>query len=170
MFTNLRNFANICWRRRAGLFGSVANHERREGSLFALVFSAETCLCAARVVPASLPDRISDESSQNAGETLKRFLPIFSNRIFDSSVDGAMRNLAAVPVGPNTRPPLSFRAASIMSISSAWSLQESSIWFFGSVRDRCCGNQLSSIEKISVSQSITDRSMTFWSSRMFPGQ
>jgi len=40
-------------------------------SLFALVFNAETCLCAALVVPASLPDRISDESSQVAGEGLK---------------------------------------------------------------------------------------------------
>jgi hypothetical protein len=38
-------------------------------ALFALL--VETRLCAARVVPASLPDRISAESSQVAGEGLK---------------------------------------------------------------------------------------------------
>src|SRR5258708_14411929 len=46
----------------------------------------------------------------------------------------------------------------------------SSLRPFGSVRDGCFGNQLSSIEKISVSHSMTERSMTFCSSRMFPGQ
>src|SRR5258707_10670418 len=105
-----------------------------------------------------------------APQTLKRFLLIFNNRIFDSNVDRGMPNLAAAPVGPNIRPRLSFRAASIISFSCARSLPGSSIWFFGSVRDGCCGNQFSSIEKVSVSQSITERSMTFCNSRMFPGQ
>ena len=50
---------------------------------------------------------------------LKRFLSIFSDRIFDSSVDRGMPNLAAAPVAPNTRPRLSFRAASIMLFSCA---------------------------------------------------
>lgn len=50
-------------------------------------------------------------------QALKRFLLIFSERIFDSSVDRGMPNCAAAPVGPNTRPRLSFRAASIMSFS-----------------------------------------------------
>src|ERR1700681_3080327 len=101
---------------------------------------------------------------------LKRLLLIFSDRIFDSRVDRGIPNLTAAPVGPNIRPRLSFRAASIISFSCASRLRGSSIWFFDSVRDGCFGNQLSSIEKISVSQSITERSMTFCSSRMFPGQ
>jgi|HubBroStandDraft_5_1064220.scaffolds.fasta_scaffold87239_2 hypothetical protein len=36
------------------------------------------------------------------GSTLKRFLSIFSERIFDSSVDRGTPNLAAAPVGPKT--------------------------------------------------------------------
>src|SRR6266403_261226 len=102
---------------------------------------------------------------------LKRFLSILSERIFDSNVDRGMPNLAAAPAAPNTLPPLSFRAASIMFFSCAISLRESSIGCFGSVAGSgCCGNQLSSIEKTSVSQSIIERSMTFCNSRMFPGQ
>src|ERR1700688_4010110 len=107
---------------------------------------------------------------QVPGIALKRFLLILSERIFDSNVDRGMPNLAAAPGGPNIRPRLSFRAASIISFSCARRLRDSSIWFFGSVRDGCFGNQFSSIEKISVSQRIIERSMTFCSSRMFPGQ
>src|SRR4029077_6364609 len=95
-----------------------------------------------RFVTASLPDRISDKSPQVSGEVLKRFLSIFSDRIFDSSVDRGMPNLAAAPVGPDIRPRLSFSPASIISFSCAKSLPGSSIWFFGSVRDGCFGNQL----------------------------
>src|SRR5258708_37018395 len=94
--------------------------------------------------------RAASESPQISDEVLKRFLSIFSDLIFDSSVDRGMPNLAAAPVGPNTRPRLAFRASSIMSFSCARSLPGSSIWFFGSVRDSCFGNQLSSIENISV--------------------
>src|ERR1700686_928037 len=101
---------------------------------------------------------------QVPGIALKRFLLILSDRIFDSNVDRGMPNLAAAPLGPKIRPRLSFRAASIISFSCARSLPGSSIWFFGSVRDGCFGNQLSSIEKISVSQSMTELSMTFCSS------
>src|SRR5437879_11168555 len=50
---------------------------------------------------------------------LKRFLFIFSDLIFDSNVDPGIPNLAAAPVGPDTCPPLSRRAASIISFS--WS-------------------------------------------------
>src|SRR5208282_2803648 len=50
---------------------------------------------------------------------LKRFLLIFNDLIFDSRVDRGMPSLAAAPDGPNTRPPLSFRAASIISFSCA---------------------------------------------------
>ena len=55
------------------------------------------------------------ESPQVSGEVVKRFLSIISDRILDSSVERGMPNLAAAPVGPNIRPRLSFRAASIMS-------------------------------------------------------
>src|SRR6202021_1047226 len=98
-------------------------------------------------------------SPQISGEVRKRFLSIFSDLIFDSSVDRGMPNLAAAPVGPNIRPRLSFRAASIISFSCVRSFRGSSIWFFGTARDGRLGNQLSSIENISVSQRITERSM-----------
>ena len=71
---------------------------------------------------ASLYDRISDESPQVPACVLKWFLSIFSDLIFDSSVDRATPNLAAAPVGPNTRPRLSFRATSIMLFSWSSSL------------------------------------------------
>jgi hypothetical protein len=48
---------------------------------------------------------------------LKRCLLIFSNLIFDSSVDPAIPNLAAAPDGPDTFPPLSANAASIIALS-----------------------------------------------------
>jgi len=66
-------------------------------------------------------------SSQISGEVLNRFLSIFRDRIFDSNVDRGMPNLAAAPLGPNIRPRLSFRAASIISFSCATSLCGSSI-------------------------------------------
>ena len=117
--------------------------------------------------------RAASSSPQISDKVLKPFLSIFGDRIFDSNVDRGMPNLAAAPLGPNIRPRLSFSAASIMSFSCSSSLRGRSIWFFGfAVRNGsgCRGNQLSSIVKISVSQSITEHSMTFCSSRMFPGQ
>jgi hypothetical protein len=48
---------------------------------------------------------------------LKRFLLIFSDLIFDSKVDPGKPSLAAAPDGPDTCPPLSGRAASIISFS-----------------------------------------------------
>ena len=48
---------------------------------------------------------------------LKRLLLILSDRIFDSSVDRAIPSLAAALNGPNTRPWLSRRAASMISFS-----------------------------------------------------
>src|SRR6266436_6340834 len=70
------------------------------------------------------------ESRQPSGSVLKRFLSIFSDLILDSSVDRGMPNLAAAPVGPNTRPRLAFRASSIMFFSCASSLRGSSMWRF----------------------------------------
>src|SRR5260221_13388318 len=101
---------------------------------------------------------------------LKCFLLIFSDLIFDSRVDPGRPSLAAAPDGPDTWPPLSRRAASINSFSSEASFWDSSAWLFGSLSKDCRESQLSSTEKISVSQTITDRSMTFCNSRMLPGQ
>lgn len=101
---------------------------------------------------------------------LKRFLLIFRDLIFDSSVDPGIPSLAAAPDGPETRPPLSHRAASIISFSWKASVRVSSVRFFGSLARGCHESQLSSIEKVSVSHTITDRSMTFCNSRIFPGQ
>src|SRR5712671_3792771 len=101
---------------------------------------------------------------------LKCFLLIFSDLIFDSKVDPGKPSLAAAPDGPDTCPPLSRRAASIISFSWAASFRDSSSWLFGSVARGCRKSQLSSTEKFSVSHTMTDRSITFCNSRMLPGQ
>src|SRR6267154_2991654 len=110
------------------------------------------------------------ESRQPSGSVLNRFLSILSALIFDSRVDRRFPNLAAAPVGPNTRPWLAFRASSIMFFSCASSLRGSSMWRLDSVAGSGKGNQLSSIEKMSDSQRITERSITFCTLRIFPGQ
>src|SRR5467141_5193708 len=110
------------------------------------------------------------ESRQPSGSVLNRFLSIFSDLIFDSSVDRGTPNFAAAPVGPNTRPRLVSRASSIMFFSCVSSLRGSSMWRFDSATAGGSGNQLSSIEKMSDSQRITERSITFCNSRIFPGQ
>src|SRR5258708_39437073 len=101
---------------------------------------------------------------------LKRFLSIFSDRIFESRVDPGMPSLAAAPDCPDTRPPLSRRAVSIISFSWAASFRDSSTGLFGSLARGCRDSQLSSTKKFSVSQTITDRSMTFCNSRVLHGQ
>src|SRR6266481_2844664 len=101
---------------------------------------------------------------------LKCFLLIFSDLIFDSKVDPGKPSLAAAPDGPDTCPPLSRRAASIISFSWAASFRDSSGWIFVSLARGCRESQLSSTEKFSVSHTITDRSMTFCNSRILPGQ
>ena len=54
------------------------------------------------------------------GQTfLKRNLLIFSDRIFDSSVEAGIPSCAAAPEGPETRPPVAAKAVSITSLSSA---------------------------------------------------
>jgi hypothetical protein len=57
-------------------------------------------------------------------EALKRYLSIFIERIFDSSVEGGMPSLAAAPKGPETRPLVSVSAAQIISRSSIEDLLE----------------------------------------------
>src|SRR6266849_1947434 len=103
-------------------------------------------------------------------EVLIRFLLIFSDLIFDSRVDPGIPSLAAAPDGPDTWPPLSRRAASIIPFSWAASFRDSSSWLFDSLVRGCRKSQLSSTEKVSVSHTITDRSMMFCNSRIFPGQ
>src|SRR5229473_7298442 len=101
---------------------------------------------------------------------LKRFLLIFSDLIFDSKVDPGKPSLAAAPDGPDTCPPLSRRAASIISFSWAASFRGNSRWLFGPLARGCRKSQLSSTEKFSVSHTTTDRSMMFCNSRILPGQ
>src|SRR6266850_5588909 len=100
---------------------------------------------------------------------LKRFLLIFSSLIFDSRVDLAIPSLAAAPDGPYTRPPLSRRADSIMAFSCAGSLFSTSGRLLCSLATGRRDSQLSSTANVPVSQTITDRSITFCSSRILPG-
>ena len=102
-----------------------------------------------------------------AGRPRKRFLLIPRARIFDSSVERAMPSRAAAPVGPNTRPPLARRASSMIVFSwPASALDNASRLSTAGPVD----SQLSSTMNSSVSHTITDRSITFCSSRTFPGQ
>lgn len=95
---------------------------------------------------------------------LKRFLSILNDLIFDSKVDPGRPSLTAAPAAPDTCPPLSRRAASIISFSWAAGFRGSSGWLFGSGARGCGESQLSSTEKFSDSHTMTDRSMTFCSS------
>src|SRR6266404_4808382 len=74
------------------------------------------------------------ESRQPSGSVLNRFLSIFSDLIFDSSVDRGTPNFAAAPVGPNTRPRLVSRSVSENSSSiSRISLKRNArVWEFSS--------------------------------------
>src|ERR1700751_833387 len=99
-------------------------------------------------------------------KTLKGFLSILRVLIFESKVDRAIPNLAAAPEAPKTRPRDSVRAASIACFSSSAILCRSSQWFVGDARNGCRDIQLSSTEKLSLSETMTERSITFCSSRM----
>ena len=90
----------------------------------------------AELFPPSLPEQMSDATSQTR-QVLKRFLLIFNDRIFDSMVDRGIPSLTAAPVGPATRPPVSFSAISIMSFSCSRNLRRSpTCCFDSSVRGR----------------------------------
>src|SRR5580704_6023544 len=101
---------------------------------------------------------------------LKRFLLIFSDLIFESSVVPGIPSLAAAPDGPKTLPLVSRSAASIISFSWAASFSEKSNCIFGPVAEGRRESQLSSTEKVSVSHTMTERSITFCNSRILPGQ
>src|SRR5216684_8748649 len=67
---------------------------------------------------------------------LKGFFSILSDLIFDSKVDPGRPSLAAAPDGPDTCPPLSRGAASIISFSWAASFPGSSSWLFDPIAPR----------------------------------
>src|SRR5258708_16102190 len=85
---------------------------------------------------------------------LKRFLSIFNDLIFDSRVDRGIPSLEAAPDGPYTRPPLSRKAASMISFSLAAGFRASSSWVFGSFARRCHGSPLSPATKFPVSATV----------------
>src|SRR6202043_2769252 len=93
------------------------------------------------------------------GGTLNRYLLIPNRLIFASSVGLGSPNLVAAPFGPETRPPLSVRAASIISFSCRCSALLSP-----AVGPANCGtchlSQVSSTEKVSLSLRRTPRSLT----------
>ena len=91
---------------------------------------------------------------------------IFSARIFDSSVERGIPRRAAAPAGPNTRPPLARNASSMIAFSWPASVLGNASRLSTAGRAE---SQLSSTVNSSVSHTITDRSITFCSSRTFPG-
>ena len=99
-----------------------------------------------------------------------RFCPYLSmprRRIFDSNVWRGIPSFAAAPEGPDIRPWLSARAASIISTSRSANAERPSS------SDEAADSrlsQLSSTTKVSVSQRMTARSTTFCNSRILPGQ
>src|SRR5271156_1911459 len=91
---------------------------------------------------------------------LKRYLLIFSERIFDSRVEAGTPSIAAAPESPETLPPVVARAFSIASFSwAADFLPDSKLP--GRDAESSTEIQLGSTEKASVSQTMTDRSITF---------
>ena len=89
----------------------------------------------------------------------------WSARILESSVEGGMPSFAAAPDEPDTRPLHSASTKSMSSFSCKTISCES-----GRAGLAAVDNQLSSAEKFSESHGVEERSMTFCSSRMYPGQ
>src|SRR5438552_6429354 len=115
----------------------------------------------------------SGELAVFRGIPLKRCLLIFSALIFDSRVLPGTPSLAAAPDGPDTRPPHSRKAASIRAFSSSARRFKRPGWISGTLGalDKLCReSQLPSTENVSVSLTMTDRSITFCNSRILPGQ
>src|SRR5258708_27882277 len=107
-------------------------------------------------------------ADQSACGALNRYLLIFKRLIFDSRVCAGSPSLAAAPAGPEIRPWLSAKAASIISFSCLTRAPPN-------VRGRTgfwVGSHLSHVSstaKVSSSLRITARSITFCSSRTLPG-
>src|ERR1700733_2979420 len=100
---------------------------------------------------------------------LKRNLLIFRERILDSRVAARTPSCDAAPNGPETRPSVAANTASMASFSSAAGLRTlgAPVCLRGEDSNE---SQLGSTEKTSSSQKMTDRSITFCSSRTLPGQ
>src|ERR1700751_43523 len=96
----------------------------------------------------------------------KRLLLIFRARIFDSSVERGTPSRVAAPEGPNARPSVARSASSMSAFSCEANAPDMPSRL--STADRV-DNQLSSTVNSSVSDTITDRSITFCNSRTFPG-
>ena len=105
---------------------------------------------------------ITNSHERSGTRVRERRLLIFSARIFDSSVERGVPSRAAAPDGPNTRPPVARTASSMSAFSCEASAPDipSRLSTAGRV-----DIQLSSTVNSSVSDTITDRSMTFCSSR-----
>ena len=101
--------------------------------------------------------------------TLYRYLFIFKRLIFESRVRAGRPSLAAAPFGPEIWPWLKASAASIICFS--WVTKALlSVRVRLSVGGGSRLSQISSTENVSPSARMTARSITFWSSRTFPGQ
>jgi hypothetical protein len=103
---------------------------------------------------------------QSPGHVLKRWRGMPRALIFDSSVCRGRPSLAAAPAGPDTRPRHSAKAASMRARSCSARAATKGPAGRGASRY----NQLSSTAKVSLAHRMTARSMTFCSSRIFPGQ
>src|SRR5262249_62209229 len=95
------------------------------------------------------------------------YLLFWRDLIFAPRVVHGIPGLVAAPGGPATRPRLSAKAASIRAFSCAPTVAASG-WGAGGVGPDSRASQLASTEKVSVSHTIIDPSITFWSSRMLP--
>lgn len=89
--------------------------------------------------------------------------------IFDSSVERGTPSLAAAPSGPDTRPPHSLSAILMARFSSSTSGRPSLCAKLPGRGDSRF-SQVSSTVRVSPSHRITALSITFCSSRIFPGQ
>src|ERR1700704_6987786 len=96
----------------------------------------------------------------------KRLLLTFNERIFDSSVERGIPSRAAAPEGPNTRPSVARSASSMSAFSCDASAPDIPSRLSTAGR---ADNQRSSTVNSSVSDTITERSITFCNSRTFPG-
>jgi hypothetical protein len=104
---------------------------------------------------------------------LNRRLSIFKAVILSSRVEGDKASFTAAPDGPETRPLLSASAASIISralCGLASPLKATEVATRDAGRDVSLESHNSSTKKTSPELRITDLSITFCNSRMFPGQ
>ena len=125
-------------------------------------------------------DGRGEKQNENAGEAQGRailaggphFEPALADlQVCDFRIQRLPRNaeFAAAPEGPRMRPWLSASAASIISLSRSASVAARGADIPDGARDSRFSHA-SSTENVSPSHRITALSITFCSSRMFPGQ